>query len=179
MNRVMILGQPGAGKSTLARLMGKATGLPVVHVDRIHWMSGWVERAGEDKIALALAEQAKPQWIFEGGLHATKEDRLARADTLIVLDLPFWLRVWRVFARTVRHYGRSRPDLPEGCPEQFSFEFWKWIWDTRQSQRAKNYRWMEQAERLGKDVVLLKSPAEVRSYIAHLDAGSVSRQETV
>ena len=44
MKRVMIVGQPGAGKSTIARQIGQRTGLPVVHIDKIHWMPGWVER---------------------------------------------------------------------------------------------------------------------------------------
>ena len=83
MKRVMIVGQPGSGKSTLARRIGDRTGLPVVHVDRIHHLPGWVERPRDAKIALALAEQAKPEWVFEGGLSATYEDRFARADVVI------------------------------------------------------------------------------------------------
>lgn len=38
MQRVMIVGQPGSGKSTLARKLGEHTGLPVVHIDTIHWL---------------------------------------------------------------------------------------------------------------------------------------------
>lgn len=176
MNRIMILGQPGAGKSTLAREVGRITGLPVVHVDLIHWMSGWQERPRDEKIAIALAEQAKPQWVFEGGLAATKEDRLERCDMLVVLDLPYPLRMWRVIRRTWRHYGQTRPDLPEGCPEQVSFEFWRWIWDTRHTQRANNRRWAEKARQLGKRVEMLCSPKEVDGFLQALDAEVQSRQ---
>ncbi|WP_425040106.1 AAA family ATPase [Primorskyibacter sp. S187A] len=172
----MILGQPGAGKSTLARSLGEITGLPVVHVDKIHWMSGWVERAKEEKIALALQEQSAPRWIFEGGLAATKEDRLNRADMLIVLDIPFALRVWRVAKRTVLYYGRTRPDLPEDCPERFSAEFWAWIWNTRKTGRRNNLQWASRARELGKRVVILSSPAMVRRFLKTLDAEWNSRQ---
>ena len=53
----MIVGQPGSGKSSLAHALGQASGLPVVHIDRIHWQAGWVERA----------EQLLG-WIAEAGL---------------------------------------------------------------------------------------------------------------
>ncbi|MEO9901595.1 isopentenyl transferase family protein [Nisaea sp.] len=48
MNRVLILGCPGAGKSTAARSLAKITGLPVIHLDRHYWEPGWV-RPGPDE----------------------------------------------------------------------------------------------------------------------------------
>lgn len=167
MQRVMIIGQPGAGKSTLARMIGSKTGLPVVHVDLIHWQPGWIERDKPEKIRLAMIEQEKETWIFEGGLGATKEHRLERCDTLINLDFPLWLRAWRVFKRTVTYYGKTRPDLPDGCPEQFSFEFWKWIWNTSAKNREANLRWMAKA---APDVAVhhLRSLRDVRAYIDSL-----------
>ncbi|MEL7091627.1 MAG: AAA family ATPase [Pseudomonadota bacterium] len=176
MKRVMILGQPGSGKSTLARQVGAAMDLPVVHVDHIHWMSGWVERPKDEKIAMALAEQAKPEWVFEGGLADTKDDRLNRADTLIVIELPYSLRMWRVIKRTLRHYGRTRPDLPDGCPEQVSLEFWRWIWDTRHTAREANRNWAAKARALGKAVFVLASRRDVRAFVNGLDLVAQSRQ---
>ena len=44
MRRVLVLGCPGAGKSTLARSLGEALSLPVVHLDKLWWKSGWVNR---------------------------------------------------------------------------------------------------------------------------------------
>lgn len=135
MQRVMIIGQPGSGKSTLARTLGTITHLPVVHIDHIHWKPGWVERSNPEKDALCAEVHAREKWIFEGGRSSTWPERLARADAVIWLDFPLGQRLWRVLLRTAVHLGRSRPDLPDGCPEHFSWTFLRWIWDTRQTSR--------------------------------------------
>ena len=169
MKRVMIVGQPGSGKSTTARMIGDITGLPVVHVDRIHWMPGWIERPADEKITMSLAEIAKDAWIFEGGHSRTWPQRLERADTLIVLDMPFWLRVWRVFHRTIRHYGQPRPDLPEDCPERFDLEFWQWIWNTRKTGRRNALALIPKAG-ANTQVHHLRSPRQVRRYLNSIAA---------
>lgn len=137
MRRVMIIGQPGSGKSWLARALGDATGLPVVHIDLIHWKSGWVERSAAEKDKLVAEVHAQDSWIFEGGHSRSWSERMARADTCIWLDVPLWKRSWRVFRRTIQHYGQPRPDLPEGCPERFNWEFIRWIWNTRNTGRIR------------------------------------------
>lgn len=117
MQRVMIIGQPGSGKSTLARKLGERTGLPVVHIDTIHWQPGWVERSRDEKTRLCHEVEARERWIFDGGHSTTWQNRLARADTVIWIDRSAPLRFWRVFFRTMLSRGRSRPDLPDDCPE--------------------------------------------------------------
>ena len=67
MRRVLIVGQPGSGKSTFARALGERTGLPVVHIDKIHWQPGWVERSRDEKDRLTREVHARETWIFEGG----------------------------------------------------------------------------------------------------------------
>ena len=171
MKRVMIVGQPGSGKSTLARELGQITGLPVVHVDRIHHLPGWKERPRAEKIAMALAEQAKPEWIFEGGLSATYGDRFERADTVVFLDLPLGLRCLRVFLRTLRHYGRTRPDMQENCPERFSLAFCRYIWETRHSGRLRAVALIERAVP-EKRRYHLRTRADVRRFLASVSASA-------
>ena len=174
MKRVMIVGQPGSGKSTLARQISDRTGLPVVHVDRIHHLPGWQERPKDEKIAMALAEQAKPEWVFEGGLSATWEDRFNRADLVIWLDLSLSLRLRRVIKRTLIYHGKTRPDMQDDCPEGFHYDFFKWIWDTRQTGRVKPLRFLEKAQGR-KAYYHLQSSKQVAEFLTALDAGEVSR----
>lgn len=139
MKRVMVVGGPGAGKSTFARALGDATGLPVVHIDLIHWQPGWRERSRDEKTRMCLEVEARDAWIFEGGHSATWTNRAARADTLIWLDLPIALRLWRVLKRIWQNriQGRLRPDLPADCPERLDLEFLRYIIVSRRGNRAK------------------------------------------
>jgi adenylate kinase family enzyme len=135
----MIVGQPGSGKSTLARALGDVTGLPVIHIDRIHWQPGWVERSKAEKTRLCLEAEAGERWIFEGGHSSTWPSRLARADLLVWLDRPMPLRLWRVVRRALTQLGQTRPDMADGCPERFRSlpEFIHYIVTSARSQRAK------------------------------------------
>jgi adenylate kinase family enzyme len=137
--RIMIVGQPGSGKSTLAARLGEVSGLPVIHIDRIHWQAGWVERSKAEKTRLCHEAEAGERWIFEGGHSATWPSRLARADLLVWLDRPVGLRLWRVLARAVTQLGRTRPDMADGCPERLRSlpEFVHYILTTAHSQRRK------------------------------------------
>jgi len=145
MKHVMIIGGSGSGKSTLARKIGAATGLPVVHIDPMYWKPGWVQRPKAETRALVLGATAAQAWVFEGNHHSTFPQRIARADTLIWLDLPTWLRMWRVVARRWQYRGRARPDMTEGCFERLTPHFlFYWV---------GGYRWRRRRE----DAALMQS----------------------
>ncbi len=138
MKRVMVLGQAGAGKSTFARRLGEITGLPVYHMDRVHWQPGWVERDAKEKRCMVERIHALDEWILEGGFSATYRTRAARADTAIWLDLPLGLRSRRIVKRRLQYRrGATRPDLSADYPERLDPAFLRFIWRTRQSAREK------------------------------------------
>lgn len=68
MQRIMIIGQPGSGKSALARTLGEKTGLPVFHMDHIHWLPHWIPRPAAEKTRTCHEIEALDRWIFEGGI---------------------------------------------------------------------------------------------------------------
>ncbi|WP_024674812.1 ATPase AAA [Pseudomonas syringae] len=167
MQRVMIVGQPGSGKSTLALELGLNTGLPVVHIDTIHWQPGWVERSWDEKTDLCREVEARDHWIFEGGHSATWDSRVARADLLIWIDRSAALRFWRVLLRALLQRGRSRPDLPENCPELLANlpEFFSFMWRKRKSARAKMQQLVVAAPSTCR-VVCLRSNRDTKVFLA-------------
>lgn len=171
LNRIMIIGQPGSGKSTLAWNLGKRTGLPVIHVDKLHWQSGWVERGDAERTRLCEEAASEEQWIIEGGHSATWPGRVARADMLVCLERPVTLRMWRVVRRVFRMRGRTRPDMAEGCPERLSAQpaFMSYIWRTRVSGLAT----MAKLEAIAPptcEVVRLRSDNEVSAFLGRFRA---------
>ena len=114
--RVLVTGLAGAGKSTFSRMLSERTGLPVVTLDVHFWRPGWTEPPEEEWREQVRVLLAGPRWIADGNDRATLEDRLARADTVVLLDLPWWVCVRRALLRGFR---RRPPgfQLPAGCAE--------------------------------------------------------------
>ncbi len=135
--RIAIIGSSGAGKSTLSLMLGEVTGLPVIHLDKEYWLSGWVEpeRAAWQARLAELA--ARPDWIIDGQYGASLTERLARADLAIFLDLPTRICLWRVVKRWWQLRGRVRPDMSEGCPEKIDLEFLHYVATFRLLQRPR------------------------------------------
>jgi adenylate kinase family enzyme len=165
MRRVLVVGCAGAGKSTFARRLAHATGLPVIHLDRHYWRPGWVEPDKEHWASRVGSLVAGPGWIIEGNYGGTLPARLARADTVIHLDMPRRLCLWRVLRRTTLQYGRTREDMTEDCPERFDLPFLRYVWDYRRRHRPiligalRNFQGT---------LVTLRDPATVERYLSAL-----------
>jgi adenylate kinase family enzyme len=132
MKRVIIIGPCGSGKSTLARDLAPRMGLPLVHMDQLGWQAGWIETEKAELNARLANAVADDEWLIEGNYGSTLAPRLERADTVIYLDFPIRLCLWRLLRRIVTHRGQSRPDMPEGCPERFDLAFFWYVmmWNT-------------------------------------------------
>jgi adenylate kinase family enzyme len=123
MQRVLIVGPCGAGKSTLAAELGPKLGLPVFHMDQLNWKPGWVESHKDEILAKLAVITTTDRWLIDGTYGGTLAERLKRADTVLYLDYPIRLCVTRLLRRIWTFRGRARPDMTEGCPERFDLGF--------------------------------------------------------
>lgn len=166
MERILIIGCGGAGKSTLARQLGEKLELPVVHLDSIFWLPGWVEMEREAFDDRVRQELEKPKWIIDGNYNRTMPQRIAKCDTVIYLDFSRFACLLGVLKRVITNHGKVRPDMGEGCPERFDLDFLKWVWNFNRNNREGCYRLLNEAE--GIETVVLKNRRMVRRFLKSL-----------
>ncbi|MGW4790874.1 hypothetical protein ACWEPC_00475, partial [Nonomuraea sp. NPDC004297] len=101
-HRIWVLGSPGSGKTTLARLLRDMLCLPYYELDQFFWRPGW-RKANEadflDSVARAVETDG---WIFDGQYNVAHPLLGETADTVVWLDPPLHILVIRVLLRSVR-----------------------------------------------------------------------------
>ena len=143
MDRIVVIGCSGSGKSTLTRELAARTGIPAHHIDSLYWQPGWKPPADLAAFRRSVdAVVAGQRWILDGGFFdSAGSARFERADVVVLFDLPTPLCLYRAIKRWLQFRGETRPDLAPGCPEQFDWEFYRYIATYRSKQ-------LPQAERL-------------------------------
>jgi adenylate kinase family enzyme len=155
MQRVVILGRGGAGKSTFARRLGETTGLPVVELDKHFWQPGLIPTPRERWIDMQRRLATEACWIMDGDLGHYDElsVRLQAADTVLILDFPLFLCL-------VRAMRRSK--------ERMDFWWWliSWRWIDRPKINRTIARYAKQAQ-----VRNFSDPEQLERYLVSIEAG--------
>jgi adenylate kinase family enzyme len=167
MKRVLVIGSGGAGKSTFARRLGARLRLPVIHLDKAFWRAGWVETPKDEWRRTVEELCAGGAWVMDGNYSGTLDVRLAACDSVVFLDLPRTLCLWRVLKRALIYRGTSRPDVAEGCHEHLNMEFFLWVWNYPKRSRPKLLSRLEEHAR-GKQVFNLRSSVEVEKFLEEI-----------
>lgn len=165
MQRVAIVGSGGAGKTTFATALGAVTGLPVIHLDRLHWKPGWEETPREEWAGIVAAQTTGDRWIIDGNYAGTFEVRFERADTVIVLAFSRWRCTARVLWRALANHGRDVQAA--GCPERLDPSFVRWVWRYPKDGRQRLDESLDRV--VGRiPIVELRTPNDVRRFLAGL-----------
>jgi adenylate kinase family enzyme len=145
MQRILVMGSSGSGKSTFARRLSGITGIPTVSLDALFWKPGWApSNAAEfDKRIIEAVHQ--PRWIMDGDFISYGASDLRRqvTDAVIWFDLPRRTCMVGIITRIATSYGRVRPEMAEGCPEKIDTDFFRYVWTYRRKQRPKLMKYFE------------------------------------
>ncbi|NLZ36776.1 MAG: topology modulation protein [Clostridiales bacterium] len=137
--KIAVIGYSGSGKSTLARILGEKYKLPVLHLDAVTHLPGWVRRSDEeasDDVRRFMAENNG--WVIDGNYRkCCHEERLRTADKIIFLDYNRFFCFFSAWRRAVKYKNTVRPDMAAGCNEKFDLEFALWILRDGRKKAAK------------------------------------------
>ena len=132
MNKVIVIGCPGGGKSTFSRALAEKTGLPLYYLDMMYWNEDKTIAQREAFRAGVASLAERESWIIDGNYFSTMEMRMEKCDTVFFLDYPVEVCLGGVEARM----GKPRPDMP-WVETEWDGEFKKYIEDFGAECRPK------------------------------------------
>ena len=161
----MIIGNGGAGKSTLARALAEKLKLPLHHLDKLFWLPGWKEIGRDVMNEKVLKIISEDEWIIDGNYRRTIAERAEKADTIIYLNFNTLVCLYGIVKR--RLSNQKRTDITEGCPEKIDMQFFKWVMFYNYTT-APDVRRLLHSLPAGKRVIELKSRREVREFLKNI-----------
>ncbi|HJM89399.1 MAG TPA: shikimate kinase [Dehalococcoidia bacterium] len=173
--RVMVVGNSGAGKSSLGATLAEALEIPFVDLDDEFWGAGWQEPPDEAWRARVEGLIEPPAWLLAGNFGSTVEIRAPAADLVVQMSLPPALCVWRLVLRSLKiRFGRQIWRLPRDCRAGPDWEpmrdYPAFLLYTARWRRSSEPRQRERLAAAGVErLIRLRSSADVRRLLRDLE----------
>ena len=158
MKKVIVIGCPGSGKSTVSRTLYNKTGIPLYHLDMMYWNAD--KTTVEKSVFLERLSDVleKDEWIIDGNYSSTMELRMEACDTVIFLDYPLDVCLDGIKARR----GKPRSDMPWIETEEDA-EFIEFIKSYNEQQKPKVLELLQKYS--DKNIVIFKSREQADAFL--------------
>ena len=168
--RIMVYGVTGSGKTTLARKIGEATGLPWHSVDDLTWDPGWVQVPAEIQRNRIQAICDQPRWVLDTAYGTWRDIPLAKVQLIVALDYPRWLSLVRLTRRTLLRVIDKKP-ICNGNRETFKGTLSRdsiilWHFKSFKSKHDRIVEW--EANPSGPQVLRFRRPKDVEAWLNNL-----------
>ena len=158
MRKVIVIGCPGSGKSTVSRTLHNKTGIPLYHLDMMYWNAD--KTTVEKSVFLERLSDVleKDEWIIDGNYSSTMKLRMAACDTVIFLDYPLDVCLDGIRERR----GKPRSDMPWIETEEDS-EFIEFIKNYNEQQKPKVLELLKKYS--DKNIIILESREQADAFL--------------
>ena len=158
MKKVIVIGCPGSGKSTVSRTLHNKTGIPLYHLDMMYWNAD--KTTVEKSVFLERLSDVleKDEWIIDGNYSSTMELRMAACDTVIFLDYPLDVCLDGIRERR----GKPRSDMPWIETEE-DLEFIEFIKNYNEQQKPKVLELLKKYS--DKNIIILESREQADAFL--------------
>ena len=164
MQKIMVIGCPGSGKSTYARALHDITGLPLYHLDMLYWNADRTIVPKEVFLARLAETIEKDSWIIDGNYGSTMELRLQACDTVFFLDYPLDVCMDGIISRR----GKERPDMPWiESEDDVDEEFVEFVKNYNSENRPEVVALLEKFA--DKEIIIFKSRTEADDFLRELE----------
>ena len=158
MKKVIVIGCPGSGKSTVSRALHNKTGIPLYHLDMMYWNADKTTVEKSIFLERLSAVLEKDEWIIDGNYDSTMELRMAACDTVIFLDYPLDVCLDGIRERR----GKPRSDMPWIETEEDA-EFIEFIKSYNEQQKPKVLELLEKYS--DRNIIILESREQADAFL--------------
>ncbi len=169
MNKVVILGASGTGKTTICRILGEKLNVKILHLDSVYWKKDWdnINKSDFNKYMKRFLLENKT-WVIDGNysnnLHF--DYRLEACDTIVYLDFGIQVSLHGIHERAKKYKHISRADMAEGCIEGIDQEFLQYVAFYRNKNMLLKAHIKKYENK--KKVLIFKSREELNSWVNNL-----------
>ncbi len=176
--RIVVVGTSASGKTTMARRLSRALHISHVVLDGLHWDANWTEVPDEvfrERTVQALRGDA---WSVDGNYSKVRDIVWSRAETIVWLDLPLWVMLWRLTLRTFRRVFRGE-ELWNSNRESLRTAYFSkdslyvWVLTTYKRRRREYPELFAMPEYAHLRVVRLKSPKAADAWLRRVKQGTL------
>lgn len=179
MNRIVVIGTSGSGKTTLAKQIALKRHVPHIELDALNWQPNWQE-APLDEFRVAVENVLQPQqWVLDGNYRKVRDIVWKRADTLVWLDYPLRVILWRltqrIFKRTLTRENLWGTGNRETLWKHFFTRdsLYLWVFKTYRRRRREYPQLFQHPEHAHLQVIHLKSPRKTEQWLNELDKNNL------
>ena len=158
MKKVIVIGCPGSGKSTVSRALHNKTGIPLYHLDMMYWNADKTMVEKSVFLERLSAVLKKDEWIIDGNYGSTMELRMAACDTVIFLDYPLEVCLGGIKERR----GKPRSDMPWVETDEDA-EFIEFIKNYNEQQKPKVLELLEKYS--DKNIIIFKGREQADTFL--------------